>query len=86
MNQRQRNPLRPPSWSSGCSVVRCDAFSGVTANPAAGLLRICWYAAARPSQISEVTEVRDAIHLLTPRAINEAVVNARWMKWPASTS
>ena len=34
---------------------------------------ICWYAAGATVMFSEVTEVRDAIHLLTPRATNENV-------------
>ena len=49
-----------------------DAFSGVTTNPAVGydsdLLVRCGN-----GDVLEVTEVRDAIHLLTPRAINEEV-------------
>ncbi|MCZ6272180.1 UxaA family hydrolase [Escherichia coli] len=51
-----------------------DAFSGVTTNPALSATTLtCWCAAAATVMFSEVTEVRDAIHLLTPRAINEEV-------------
>ncbi len=50
-----------------------DAFSGVTANPAVGYASDLLVRCGATVMFSEVTEVRDAIHLLTPRAINEAV-------------
>lgn len=60
-----------------------DAFSGVTANPALGYAADLLVRAGATALFSEVTEVRDAIHLLTPRAANEAVGRAliREMKW-----
>ena len=60
-----------------------DAFSGVTANPAVGHAADLLVRAGATVLFSEVTEVRDAIHLLTPRAINEEVGRAlvREMKW-----
>ena len=50
-----------------------DAFSGVTANPAVGYASDLLVRCGATVMFSEVTEVRDAIHLLTPRTINEAV-------------
>jgi galactarate dehydratase len=60
-----------------------DAFSGVTANPAVGYAADLLVRAGATVLFSEVTEVRDAIHLLTPRAANEAVARAliREMDW-----
>src|SRR5690349_19857852 len=45
-----------------------DAFSGLTANPALGFCADLLVRAGATVMFSEVTEVRDAIHLLTPRA------------------
>lgn len=44
-----------------------DAFSGVTANPAVGFAADLLVRAGATVMFSEVTEVRDAVHLLTPR-------------------
>jgi len=53
-----------------------DAFSGLTANPVAGFASDLIVRAGGSVMFSEVTEVRDAIHLLIPRAINEKVAQA----------
>ena len=45
-----------------------DAFSGVTCNPAVGYAADLLVRAGATVMFSEVTEVRDAVHLLTPRA------------------
>ena len=60
-----------------------DAFSGVTANPAVGYASDLLVRAGATVMFSEVTEVRDAIHLLTARAKNEHVARAliREMAW-----
>jgi galactarate dehydratase len=60
-----------------------DAFSGVTANPAVGYAADLLVRAGATVLFSEVTEVRDAIHLLTPRAATKEVGQAliREMKW-----
>jgi len=60
-----------------------DSFSGVTANPAVGFAADLLVRAGGAVMFSEVTEVRDAIHLLTPRAIDEEAGRAliREMKW-----
>ncbi|WP_036665719.1 galactarate dehydratase [Paludibacterium yongneupense] len=60
-----------------------DAFSGVTANPVVGYASDLLVRAGASVMFSEVTEVRDAIHLLTPRAIDVDVGRAllREMAW-----
>ena len=60
-----------------------DAFSGVTCNPAVGLAADLLVRTGATVMFSEVTEVRDAVHLLTPRAINQEVARAllREMRW-----
>ncbi len=60
-----------------------DAFSGVTCNPAVGYAADLLVRAGATVMFSEVTEARDAVHLLTPRAISEDVARAlvREMKW-----
>jgi len=60
-----------------------DAFSGVTANPALGFTADLLVRAGATVMFSEVTEVRDAVHLLTARAANEAVARdlIREMAW-----
>ena len=60
-----------------------DAFSGVTCNPAVGYAADLLVRAGATVLFSEVTEVRDAIHLLTPRAATPDVGRAliREMQW-----
>src|SRR6185295_9105573 len=60
-----------------------DAFSGVTCNPAVGYAADLLVRAGATVMFSEVTEVRDAVHLLTPRAVNEEVARdlIREMRW-----
>ena len=60
-----------------------DAFSGVTANPAVGHAADLLVRAGATVLFSEVTEVRDATHLLTARAANEQVARdfVREMRW-----
>ncbi len=60
-----------------------DAFSGVTCNPSVGYATDLLVRAGATVMFSEVTEVRDAVHLLTPRAINAGVGRdlIREMRW-----
>ena len=60
-----------------------DALSGLTANPAVGFAADLIVRAGGSVMFSEVTEVRDAIHLLTPRAVDEETGQAliREMAW-----
>ncbi len=60
-----------------------DAFSGVTANPVVGFASDLLVRAGATVMFSEVTEVRDAIGMLTPRAASLDVARAlvREMAW-----
>lgn len=73
LNQRQRETCPASELVVGMQCGGSDAFSGVTANPAVGYASDLLVRCGATVMFSEVTEVRDAIHLLTPRAINEAV-------------
>ena len=53
-----------------------DAFSGITANPVAGFASDLIVRAGGSVIFSEVTEVRDAIHLLVPRTVDHEVGQA----------
>jgi galactarate dehydratase len=83
LNRRQRESCPAASLSVGLQCGGSDAFSGVTCNPAVGFAADLLVRAGATVFFSEVTEVRDAIHLLTPRATNEAVGRAliAEMKW-----
>jgi galactarate dehydratase len=60
-----------------------DAFSGVTANPAVGYAADLLVRAGATVMFSEVTEVRDAVDLLTARAASDEVAKGliREMEW-----
>ncbi|MDQ6708875.1 MAG: galactarate dehydratase, partial [Acidobacteriota bacterium] len=60
-----------------------DAFSGVTCNPAVGYAADLLVRAGATVMFSEVTEIRDAVHLLTPRAATPQVARdlIREMRW-----
>jgi galactarate dehydratase len=71
---RRRRVRRPASdLVVGLQCGGSDAFSGVTCNPAVGFAADLLVRAGATVMFSEVTEVRDAVHLLTPRAVNETV-------------
>ena len=61
-------PARASDLVVGLQCGGSDAFSGVTCNPAVGYAADLLVRAGATVMFSEVTEVRDAIHLLTPRA------------------
>jgi galactarate dehydratase len=81
--RRQRKTVPASHLVVGLQCGGSDAFSGVTCNPAVGYAADLLVRAGGTVLFSEVTEVRDAIHLLTPRAINEKVARdlVREMKW-----
>ncbi len=83
LNQRMRTTCPASELVVGTQCGGSDAFSGVTANPAVGFAADLLVRAGATVMFSEVTEVRDAIHLLTPRAVNEDVARAliREMAW-----
>ncbi len=83
LNQRKRETCPASDLIVGLQCGGSDAFSGVTANPAVGYAADLLVRAGASVMFSEVTEVRDGIHLLTPRCINEEVGKAllREMAW-----
>src|SRR5262249_12024659 len=83
LNRRRRVTLPASELVVGLQCGGSDAFSGVTSNPAVGYAADLLVRAGATVMFSEVTEVRDAVHLLTPRAINQNVARAliREMQW-----
>ncbi|MCW2128008.1 galactarate dehydratase [Bradyrhizobium elkanii] len=83
LNQRKRQTCPASDLVIGLQCGGSDAFSGVTANPAVGFAADLLVRAGATVMFSEVTEVRDAIQLLTRRAVNEEVGRAlvREMAW-----
>ncbi len=83
LNQRKRETVPASELIVGMQCGGSDAFSGLTANPALGYCADLLVRAGATVMFSEVTEVRDAIHLLTPRAATREVADAlvREMKW-----
>lgn len=83
LNQRKRETVPAAELIVGMQCGGSDAFSGLTANPALGYCADLLVRAGATVMFSEVTEVRDAIHLLTPRAATREVADAlvREMKW-----
>ena len=83
LNQRKRTTRPASDLVVGLQCGGSDAFSGVTANPAVGYASDLLVRAGATVLFSEVTEVRDAIHLLTARAADEQVARdlVREMVW-----
>jgi galactarate dehydratase len=83
LNKRARRTRPAADLVVGLQCGGSDAFSGVTANPAVGSASDLLVRAGATVMFSEVTEVRDAIHLLTARAANESVARdlIREMAW-----
>jgi galactarate dehydratase len=83
LNARRRVTRPAADLIVGLQCGGSDAFSGVTANPAVGYTADLLVRAGATVMFSEVTEVRDAVHLLTARAINKSVARdlIREMAW-----
>jgi galactarate dehydratase len=83
LNRRQRVTCPASDLVVGLQCGGSDALSGVTANPAVGFAADLLVRAGATVMFSEVTEVRDAAHLLTARAINADVARdfVREMVW-----
>ena len=83
LNARQRVTRPASDLVVGVQCGGSDAFSGVTANPAVGYTTDLLVRAGATVMFSEVTEVRDGIHLLTARAADEGVAREliREMGW-----
>nr|WP_217336359.1 UxaA family hydrolase [Gilliamella apis] len=83
LNQRKRETVPASELIVGMQCGGSDAFSGVTSNPSVGFASDLLVRCGATIMFSEVTEVRDGIHLLTPRAADEEVGKAliREMQW-----
>ena len=83
LNRRRRVQCPASELSVGVQCGGSDAFSGVTANPAVGYAADLLVRAGATVMFSEVTEVRDAVHIVTRRAVNAEVARAfiREMAW-----
>lgn len=73
LNSRKRVECPASELVIGLQCGGSDAFSGVTSNPAVGYVADLLVRAGATVLFSEVSEVRDGVHLLTPRTINEEV-------------
>jgi galactarate dehydratase len=83
LDRRRRETVPASELSVGLQCGGSDAFSGVTCNPAVGYAADLLVRAGATVLFSEVTEVRDAVHLLTPRAATKDVAREliREMRW-----
>lgn len=83
LDRRRRETCPASDLVVGLQCGGSDAFSGVTANPAVGYAADLLVRAGATVMFSEVTEVRDAIELLTRRAANAEIGRAlvREMAW-----
>ena len=83
LDRRRRTTCPASDLVVGLQCGGSDAFSGVTCNPAVGYAADLLVRAGATVLFSEVTEVRDAVHLLTPRAATPDVARAliREMRW-----
>ncbi len=83
LQQRRRQTCPAAHLVVGLQCGGSDAFSGVTCNPAVGYAADLLVRAGATVIFSEVTEVRDAVHLLTPRAATPQIARdlIREMRW-----
>jgi len=83
LNARRRETCPASELVVGVQCGGSDAFSGVTANPAVGFATDLFVRAGATVMFSEVTEVRDAAHLITARAATPEVAEKfiREMAW-----
>lgn len=83
LDARRREELPLSELLIGMQCGGSDAFSGVTANPAAGYAADMLVEAGATVLFSEVTEVRDGVHLLAERCVSAQVRDklADEMRW-----
>ncbi|MDF2614244.1 MAG: garD [Clostridia bacterium] len=83
LNERRRETLPLSDLVIGMQCGGSDAFSGITANPAAGYASDMLVKGGATVMFSEVTEVRDGVYLLAERVVDEATGKklASEMKW-----
>jgi galactarate dehydratase len=83
LNRRGRTELPLSKLCIGMQCGGSDAFSGITANPAAGYASDLLVSAEATVLFSEVTEVRDGVHLIAARCADEETAKkiAAEMHW-----
>ena len=83
LNERKRETLPLSELCIGMQCGGSDAFSGITSNPSAGYASDMLVEAGATVMFSEVTEVRDGVHIIAERCINKEVGDklAKEMKW-----
>ena len=83
LNERRREALPLSELLIGMQCGGSDAFSGLTANPSAGYAADMLVKGGATVLFSEVTEVRDGVHLLAARCRDAAARDklAAEMKW-----
>ena len=75
LNTRRRTTLPLSKLCVGLQCGGSDAFSGVTANPSAGYASDLLVSGGATVMFSEVTEVRDGVHLLAQRCASREVLD-----------
>lgn len=83
LDQRRREELPLSELLIGMQCGGSDAFSGITANPSAGYAADMLVRGGATVMFSEVTEVRDGVHLLAARCVSPEVRDklAAEMRW-----
>jgi len=83
LDRRRREPLPLSELLIGMQCGGSDAFSGITANPSAGYAADMLVKGGATVLFSEVTEVRDGVHLLAARCVSPQVRDdlAAEMRW-----
>jgi len=71
LNRRKRTTLPLSKLCIGMQCGGSDAFSGITANPSAGYASDLLVSGGATVMFSEVTEVRDGVHLLAHRCVDK---------------
>ena len=73
LNERKREELPLSELCIGMQCGGSDAFSGITANPSAGYAADMLVEAGATVMFSEVTEVRDGVHIIAQRCVDDKV-------------
>lgn len=83
LNERKREELPLSDLCIGMQCGGSDAFSGITANPSAGYAADMLVEAGATVMFSEVTEVRDGVHIIAQRCVDDKVGKKLMeeMKW-----
>jgi len=83
LDTRRRTELPLSRLCVGLQCGGSDAFSGVSCNPAAGYASDLLVGAGATTLFSEVTEIRDSVHVIAARCVSEDVARklAAEMRW-----